>query len=137
MGIILLLLFMFSDIILHRFSFTRSSGDIVRLGVLVFFICIGFAAAHFTLYALRTLQVEREIFNLTGKPETKDFTTLIQDFKKEGRSFAKRLQGTTSVQDKFTKQAPVATSKQEVSPVAAEEQKQTIRTNPFVQTNTL
>ena len=43
----------------------------------------------------------------------------------------------TSVQDKFTKQAPVATSKQEVSPVAAEEQKQTIRTNPFVQTNTL
>ena len=97
MGIILLLLFMFSDIILHRFSFTRSSGDIVGLGVLVFFICIGFAAAHFTLYALRTLQVEREIFNLTGKPETKDFTTLIQDFKKEGRSFAKRLQGTVFV----------------------------------------
>ncbi|MEL3907221.1 MAG: permease prefix domain 1-containing protein [Treponema sp.] len=73
---------------------TRISGELSSIGAVIFFICIGFAAAHFLFYALRSLQVEKEIFSLTGKPEAKSTAELFEVLKKEGKPFAKKLQGT-------------------------------------------
>lgn len=96
-GVGLLVSFIFLDIILSNFRYWHGFGNITGLGVLAFFICTAFAAAHFIIYAQRTLQVEKEIFHLTGKPEEKDFAGLMQDFKKEGKPFVKKLQKTVFI----------------------------------------
>lgn len=96
-GLGLLGSFIFLDIIFSNFRYLYRFGSITGLGVIVFFVCIAFAAAHFIIYAQRTLQVEKEIFHLTGKPEEKDFTGLMQDFKEEGKPFAKKLQKTVLI----------------------------------------
>ena len=73
------------------------SGELSAIGVIIFFICTGFAAAHFLLYAMRSLQIEKEIFALTGNPERKSTSELFEVLKKEGKPVTKKLQGTALV----------------------------------------
>ncbi|MGP1593816.1 MAG: hypothetical protein ACTTH8_01035 [Treponema sp.] len=75
----------------------HSSKELISIGLIIFFICTGFAVAHFLLYAVRSLQIEKEIFSLKGKPETEITTDLFNILKKEKKPVAKKLKGTIIV----------------------------------------
>ncbi|CEM60946.1 hypothetical protein DWQ65_05555 [Treponema phagedenis] len=92
-------------IVMSTFIVSRRYGwrmlDVtVPIALLMFFVCIGLASARFILYAVRILNIERNLFDLAkrkdlGTENTKmKFTDIIDDLKAEGKLPVKKLQAT-------------------------------------------